>query len=174
MGFRKPRPTGVAANARRRRRNRVASLLAAACLAIVGAAFDPAIIAPFGPFAAPPERVGATFTRCGRGAPGFACVIDGDTVRLGERRVRITGIDAPEIDHPQCAVEAELAERAADRLTQLLDQGPFEMVAHRFNMVDRYGRDLRVLRRDERVIGDQLIGEGLAHRYYGVKGSWCP
>ena len=173
MGVRKAKPTGVAANARRRRRNRAASILAALCLAVVGAAFDPAIIKPFGPLAAPPERVGATFTRCGRGAPGFACVIDGDTIRLGEERVRITGIDAPEIDHPQCAAEERLAERAADRLTQLLDEGPFEMVAHRFNMIDRYGRDLRVLRRDERVIGDELIREGLAHRYYGMKTGWC-
>ena len=157
---------------RRRWRGRVVSGLAAALLAIVGAAFDPAIIAPFGPLAAAPETVSANFTRCGRGR-GFACVIDGDTIKMGSRRVRIVGIDAPELAHPSCAAERALAERSAARLLVLVNQGPFDMTAHRFNRSDRYGRDLLVLARDGRSIGQQLIDEGLAHRYVGMKQSWC-
>jgi len=164
----RPAPAGA-----RRRRSRLLSLAAAGVLLIVGAAMDPAIILPFGPLAAPPERVGATFTRCGVGKSNPACVVDGDTLRLGDRSVRITGIDAPEIVKPKCAAEKAQGERAADRLLALVNAGPFEMVAHRLNMVDRFGRDLRVLSRGGTSIGGQLVDEGLAHRYMGVKTRWC-
>lgn len=140
-------------------------------LALAGALFDPALIAPFGPLAAS-ERVTATFTPCGRGR-GPACVIDGDTFKLGDRKIRITGIDAPELAEPRCAAEAALARRSADRLRALLNQGPFDMVAHRLHGEDRHGRYLRVLRRNDQSIGGQLIDEGLAHRYIGSKRSWC-
>ncbi|QNN64669.1 thermonuclease family protein [Sphingomonas rhizophila] len=143
-----------------------------ALLAVAGASLDPAIVAPFGPLASQPERVEANFTRCGRGR-GFACVVDGDTVRLGGRRVRIVGIDAPEIVHPQCPGEAALGQRAADRLVVLLNRGPFDMTAHRFNRTDKYGRDLMLLTRGETSIGQSLIDEGLAHRYLGMKRGWC-
>lgn len=157
----------------RKRRSRWLNWGAAVALVVVGASLDPAIIPPWGPLAAPPEQVGATFTRCGQGRPSTACVVDGDTLRLGTRSVRITGIDAPEIAKAKCPAERALGERSAQRLLQLVNGGEFEMVAHRFNMVDRFGRDLRVLRRGNASIGGTLRDEGLAHRYMGVKFSWC-
>ena len=141
-------------------------------LLIVGALLDPALIAPFPPLAAPPQDVSAQFTRCGPGrAP--ACVVDGDTFKLGDTKIRITGIDAPELVHPLCPAEAALARRAADRLQVLLNQGQFEMIAHRLHRTDAFGRELMVIRRGDVSIGDQLIDEGLAHRYLGSKRSWC-
>ena len=136
-----------------------------------GALLDPSLIEPIGPFAAT-ERVSATFTLCGPGR-GSACVIDGDTFKLGDRKVRITGIDAPELASPRCPAEAMLARRAADRLLILLNEGPFDMIAHRLQRQDRHGRDLMVIRRDGKSIGGQLREEGLAHRYIGSKRSWC-
>ena len=47
------------------------------------------------------------------------------------------------------------------------------MTAHRFNRSDQYGRELMDVRRDGRSLGGQLIEEGLAHRYVGMKRSWC-
>jgi len=140
-------------------------------LLVVGALFDPSLIAPFGPLAAS-ERVTATFTPCGPGR-GPACVVDGDTFKLGDRKIRITGIDAPELAEPRCPAEAALAQRAADRLLTLLNQGSFVMVAHRLQRRDRHGRDLMVVERNGVSIGGQLIDEGLAHRYIGSKRSWC-
>jgi len=140
-------------------------------LALAGALFDPSLIAPFGPLAAR-EVVAATFTQCGPGA-GVACVIDGDTVKLGDRTIRIIGIDAPELAAPRCPQEAALARRSADRLLALLNQAPFEMVAHRLQRMDRHGRDLMVLERNGSSIGGQLIDEGLAQRYFGARRSWC-
>jgi endonuclease YncB( thermonuclease family) len=147
-------------------------LLLVPVLLLVGALLDPSLIGPVGPLAAPAELVSTKFTPCGPGR-GAACVIDGDTFKLGDRKIRITGIDAPELSSPKCAAEAALARKSADRLLVLLNQGDFEMIAHRFQRQDRNGRDLMVIRRDGASIGDQLVTEGLAHRYVGSKRSWC-
>jgi len=140
-------------------------------LLLGGALLDPSLIAPIGPLAAS-EQVSATFTPCGPGR-GSACVIDGDTFKLGDRKIRIIGIDAPELATPRCPEEAALARRASDRLLALLNQGSFVMVAHRLHRQDRNGRDLMVIRRGDQSIGAQLMDEGLAHRYIGSKRSWC-
>lgn len=147
-------------------------LLLVPLLLLAGALLDPSLIEPVGPLAARPERVSTSFTACGPGR-GPACVVDGDTFKLGERKIRVTGIDAPEIAEPKCPAEAALAAKAADRLRALLNQGEFEMVAHRLQEKDRHGRDLMVIRRGDHSIGAQLIEEGLAHRYIGSKRSWC-
>ena len=140
---------------------------------MAGALLDPALIRPFGPLAGRHQVVSATFTACGPGR-GNACVIDGDTFKLGDRKIRITGIDAPELAHPQCPEEAALARRSADRLRAMLNEGTFDMVPHRLQRLDQHGRELMVIERDGNSIGDRLIDEGLAHRYLGSKDSWCP
>jgi len=140
---------------------------------LAGALLDPALIRPFGPLAGRHQVVSATFTACGPGR-GNACVIDGDTFKLGDRKIRITGIDAPELAHPQCPEEAALARRSADRLRAMLHEGTVDMVPHRLQRLDQHGRELMVIERDGNSIGDRLIDEGLAHRYLGSKDSWCP
>jgi micrococcal nuclease len=153
-------------------------IVLAAVLAIFWAGFDPLLVEPPAFLAGEPERISASFSRCGRGR-SFACVIDGDTLKLGKRRVRIIGIDAPETQHAQCPEEARLGEQATARLQQLLNQGPFDMVAPAYGRQDRYGRDLRVIRRKRADGGTQSIAEemresGLAHRYMGgFKPGWC-
>lgn len=147
----------------------------AGVLAILWAGF---VVEPPAFLAGEPERISASFSRCGRGR-SFACVIDGDTLKLGQRRVRIIGIGAPETQHAQCPEEARLGEQATAKLQQLLNQGPFEMVAPAYGRQDRYGRDLRVIRRKRADGGTQSIAEemresGLAHRYVGgLKPGWC-
>ena len=141
-------------------------------LLLGGALLDPSLLAPIGPLAAPPQRVSTSFTSCGPGH-GSACVIDGDTLKLGDRKIRIIGIDAPELMAPQCPAEEVLARKSADRLRELLNRGEFEMVAHRLQRRDRHGRDLMVIQRNGQSIGAILIDEGLADRYLGSKRSWC-
>src|SRR4030095_13430641 len=96
-----------------------------AILITIWPAMDPALVEPPGFLSTDPERVNERFTRCGRGR-GHACVIDGDTIKLGDRKIRIIGIDTPEVD-AQCPEEARLAEKAAAELKRLLNQGPFRM-----------------------------------------------
>jgi micrococcal nuclease len=141
-------------------------------LLVGGALLDPSLIPPVGPLAAAPERVSSSFTACGPGR-GSACVVDGDTFKLGDRKIRITGIDAPELLAAQCPGEEVLARKSADRLLNLLNQGEFDMIAHRLQRRDRHGRDLMVIERNGQSIGSTLIDEGLAHRYLGSKRSWC-
>lgn len=141
-------------------------------LFLIGALMDPALIKPRWILAAPPEEIGDSFTLCGVGR-GHACVIDGDTFKLGVRKIRIAGIDAPELGNAQCPEEAALGVKARDRLRVLLNQGGFTMTAHRLQRSDTYGRELMAVERGEVDIGQQLIDEGLAHRYLGSKGSWC-
>ena len=118
-----------------------------------------------------PERVSQHFERCGSGS-SVACVVDGDSFRLGKRRIRVRGIDAPESEGA-CPAETALAERSTARLAELLSAGPFIMTAVGGDERDQYGRDLRVLTRNGRSIGQAMVDAGLAHDYHGQKTSWC-
>ena len=150
----------------------------AAALATIWAGADPLLIDPPGFLSSQPERVSETFSRCGPGR-SHACVIDGDTIKLGKRKIRIIGIDAPETHEPSCPEEARLGEQATAKLQTLLNQGPFEMVAPVYGKQDRYGRDLRTIRRilpdgQQKSIADDMRESGLAHRYLGgIKPGWC-
>lgn len=147
-----------------------------AVLVCLWVAYDPALVDPPSLLSSEPEPVDERFSRCGPGR-GHACVIDGDTFKLGSRKVRIIAIDAPEI-HGQCAEEVRLAEAATGKLQALLNEGPFEMVAPIVGDHDQYGRDLRTVRRKRadgsmQSIADDMRSSGLAHRYAGFKTGWC-
>ena len=101
------------------------------------------------------------------------CVIDGDTFYLGGTTIRIMDIDAPETHPPRCAREADLGDRATTRLSRLLSAGPFQLVRQGRDL-DRYGRQLRVVTRNGRSIGDMLVAEGLARKWTGKRRPWCP
>lgn len=151
--------------------------LFAAILAGTWIGLDPALVDPPSLLATEPERISETFSRCGVGR-SHACVIDGDTFKIGKRKVRIIGIDAPETHPSRCPEEARLGEAATKKLQELLNQGPFEMVAPAYGSHDKYGRDLRTVQRKQPDGSDQSIAtemrkSGLAHRYTGFKTSWC-
>lgn len=119
------------------------------------------------------EVVGARFARCD-GSVRYTCVIDGDTIWYRGEKIRIADINTPELSQPQCAREADLAERATKRLTVLLNEAPFEIRKQTFgDDSDRYGRSLRVLVRDGESIGDVLVREGYAETWKGYRSGWC-
>ena len=105
-------------------------------------------------------------------------MVDGDTFKLGQRKIRIVGIDAPETHSAKCPDEARLGEAATAELMRLLNQGPFDMAGRIDDMSDRYGRDLRVVTRTQsdgttQSIAEDMRASGLAHRYLGRKSNWC-
>ena len=108
-------------------------------------------------------------------------VVDGDTllvrarIWLGqeiETRVRLTGVDAPEMK-ARCSRERALAEQARDFIRDRVGDAP--VVLHDV----RYGKYAgRVLARIENAggmdLGRSLLAAGLARPYAGGRrGSWC-
>lgn len=121
-------------------------------------------------------RIDPPVTACGAG-PANTCVIDGDTIKVGARTVRVLGIDAPEISPPRCVEEAAKGLAARDRLVALANQGPFFLTGK--GERDEYGRELFNLvrlRPDKSVqsLGQDLIDGGFARPYTGgARQTWC-
>ena len=93
---------------------------------------------------------------------GPARVIDGDTLVIGTRRIRLVGMDAPERD--QICQDATgqgwpCGEEAASALRHLL--GPRE-VSCRITGRDSYGRDLGHCATRHIDLGDWMVREGWA------------
>ena len=95
-------------------------------------------------------------------------ITDGDTFRCDGQRIRISGIDTPEMDG-RCPSERLLAIRARTRLGELL-RGEVRLTGDRR---DRYGRLLRQVWVGRRNIGQQMIREGHARPYRGRRETWC-
>ncbi|WP_296678016.1 thermonuclease family protein [Novosphingobium sp.] len=113
----------------------------------------------------------AVFALCTAG-PRETCVVDGDTFWLHGAKIRIADINAPETHGAACAAEQDLGDRATQRLIALLNAGPFDL-AGGIKATDRYGRQLRVVLRGNRSLGQQLVSEGLAEPWRGRRSDWC-
>ena len=110
-------------------------------------------------------------------------VVDGDTIALSGLRqhVRLVGFNAPETRNARCKAEAQLGQRAKQRLQVLVDTGSLELTfiacscppgteaTQRCN----HGRRCGVLRAEGRDVGSVLMSEGLAVPFQCGKAS-CP
>lgn len=97
---------------------------------------------------------------------------DGDSLRLGSERLRLLGVDAPELFSPRCPAEYQAAVAARDFVAALLSSGgPIEVERHG---LDKYRRTLVVVRVGGRDLGDALIASGHARPYQrGRRLPWC-
>lgn len=107
-------------------------------------------------------------------------VIDGDTfeasaaIWLGQQiavRVRIAGIDAPEL-RARCDGERQRAEAARDYLSKRIAGGEVKLSAVRY---DKYGGRVDASVVDARGdVGEAMIRAGLARSYDGGhRDGWC-
>jgi micrococcal nuclease len=141
--------------------------------------YDPMLVEPPAVLSGEPERVAGRFTICGQGRSEL-CVVDGDTLRIGSRSVRLVGIDAPETHPPRCEAEAIAGVSATAALQKLLNQGPVLLTARLDRPTDDYGRELLTVSRAlpdglAVSIADQMIAGGFARRYAGgLRKGWCP
>lgn len=109
--------------------------------------------------------------------------MDGDTLILGfgkaQRRIRLTGYDAPELNGA-CPAESRRAVEARDALHQWLGQGTFEWDGGAAPPRDPYGRELRAVRRtlpdgSREYLADTMIDRGLAggSGWGSAEPEWC-
>ncbi|MBL9009786.1 MAG: thermonuclease family protein [Alphaproteobacteria bacterium] len=104
---------------------------------------------------------------------GRARVSDGDTIRIGETRIRLDGIDAPESDQ-SCTtrtppiVTFACGSSAAGKLRALADGAVVRCVAHG---TDTYGRTLATCYAGESDLGRAMVRAGwaLAYRRYSAR-----
>jgi endonuclease YncB( thermonuclease family) len=97
--------------------------------------------------------------------------IDGDSLVCGQERVRIMGLDAPEL-RGRCRAERRVALAAHARMQQLVARG----VTIERRGRDRYHRTLAVVRvRGGRDVAAIMIRERLARPYdgTGLRRGWC-
>lgn len=119
------------------------------------------------------DRERAIFPVC-NGPRRSTCVVDGDTIWYRGAKIRIADIDTPEVSRPRCPREAELGRKATIRLQSLLSEAPFRLEpAPSGRQHDRFGRELKVLKRGNASIGALLVREGLARRWGGPRRGWC-
>ena len=101
-------------------------------------------------------------------------VIDGDTIHIRSEKIRVLGIDAPEIKG-NCQSEVVLAQKAKRRLADLI--GGNQIVIDRQGR-DKYRRTLAKITLGNRDIGSILMSEGLARKWEskwrpGLDEIWC-
>jgi micrococcal nuclease len=107
---------------------------------------------------------GATTPTAPRDLDGRAVTVtsitDGDTLRAGEERVRLIGIDAPEVDGAECGADA-----ATDALERLVPVGTRVLLVADEDPTDRYDRTLAYVHR----ASDGLhVNQALARRGYAT------
>ena len=138
----------------------------------------PGRIAPAAMPSGPAEVITGPFVRCGTGRAA-GCVPDGDTLIIGTRKIRIIGIDAPELHPARCPAEAAKGEAAAQALLTMLNQGSFTLAGPSPVVRDEYGRELRHLLRlrpdgSVQSIADDLVASGTVRAYlHGSRDPWC-
>lgn len=124
-----------------------------------------------------PQAIAGRFTRCGPGR-GYYCVIDGDTFHIGQRAVRVVGIDTAEVD-ARCLAEAVQAEASTQALQTWLNRASFRITPRLDEPTDRYGRELAFVKRvfpdgSEERLADWMIANGGARPYGGgSRQGWC-
>ena len=99
-------------------------------------------------------------------------MIDGDTIAIGKRRIRLTGYDAPELDGA-CEAERTKALEAQAELSRWLSSAPFEMEAGDERPYDQYGRELREARRGGQLLAEHMHALNLAEQdLWGFDDGW--
>ena len=101
---------------------------------------------------------------------GVASVIDGDTLEIHDRRIRLDGIDAPESS--QLCLRDGRKERCGQTsaffLADLIERKTVRCIRHD---VDRYGRDIANCWLGEKNLNETMVvaGQAVAYRKYSKR-----
>jgi endonuclease YncB( thermonuclease family) len=97
-----------------------------------------------------------------RSTPAETLIVDGETLRLGERLLRLDGLDAPERGHRCTNAEGQLYDcgtAAAAALARMIGE---RGVACRIQGRDRFGRSLGTCTAGEAELNASLVQAGWA------------
>jgi hypothetical protein len=114
----------------------------------------------------------AKFFLCGT-AKQDDCVVAPDRFMFHGQKIRLVGIEVPDIKKPRCEGERIKASDAELRVRAFLDSGPFELVTWQGNESEIEGHKLREVTRNGKSLADILVNEGLAKRPGAGRGGWC-
>jgi len=100
---------------------------------------------------------------------GSAYIVDGDTIRVGGKAIRLHGLDAPEIDQMAQGIDGkwhDQGEFMKGELTRLIDGCPVQVeVISR----DKYRRTVGIVTCDGTDVNSWLVENGHAISAYGEK-----
>ncbi|RLQ85007.1 thermonuclease family protein [Notoacmeibacter ruber] len=103
---------------------------------------------------------------------GVARIIDGDTLAINDRRIRLFGIDAPESDQT-CKMKAtgtawRCGDAATETLAQLIGTRP---ISCEIRDTDRYGRLVGICQVGSLDLNSRMVAEGfaMAYRRYSLR-----
>lgn len=114
----------------------------------------------------------AKFFLCGT-AKQDDCVVAADRFVVHGQKIRLVGVEVPNITKPRCEAERIKASDAKLRVRAFLDSGPFDLVTWKGNDAQVEGHQLRDVTRNGRSLADVLVNEGLAKRPGSGKSGWC-
>ncbi len=97
-------------------------------------------------------------------------VTDGDTLRRGDERIRLLGVDAPETLRPKCLAERMLGARATVFVKAKVAAA--KRVRIERHGLDRYHRTLARVYLDGEDLSQALLAAGLAVEYHGGRRGW--
>lgn len=98
------------------------------------------------------------------------CIVDGDTLWVDGEKMRLVGVDTPEVDG-RCHRERVLAQQATDLHLSLIQTG---IVSIAREGQDRFGRTLVRIQTHAGPVGPTLLDHGLADIFGdGVRMEWC-
>lgn len=104
---------------------------------------------------------------------GTASVIDGDTLQLGERRIRLFGIDAPEAQQT-CDRRGEVwacGEESSSELRELIGAAPVTCTG---DEIDQYDRLVAVCSAGYLELNKAMVSEGWATAYRKYSKAYVP
>ena len=96
-----------------------------------------------------------------RGSPDVRSIIDGDTFKVGDRSIRLHGIDAPELAQTCDGWAAGEAARKALVALLVVGSPQCESIA-----TDVYGRTVAVCRVNGEDISEAMVRSGMAYAAY--------
>ena len=92
-------------------------------------------------------------------------VIDGDTIKTSERKIRFIGINTMELTTTN-KTQKKWALIAKEELTHIIEQAPVCIVKDpQVADKDKYGRDLRYVYQGNTLLNESLVEKGLAEVY---------